>query len=441
MLDKLINFVQQSAVAKFCIVGLIVAISQSIVGHASIVLWIAVILSLIPVLSTIAFLDDKLSYDQKFQIKINGLAFSSLAWAIFMMKDLQAAPQAYAFTFTVLTASALVLFNALKQRLAVLIPLLIAFVFLLVFVLTPAAYALAFLTVLFTALLLTFDLLSPIAPVEKKALGAIGSEDKMELISELDFQKTENQQLREKVKQIEIDLSSAEMAKMEFLATMSHEIRTPLNGIIPLLDILLDSELSDFQRDYLSTAHVSAIQMQKLIDDLLDYSKVEAGKLTVETRGLKVLRIMAAVNSSFQQAAEKKNLKIEVDVHRNVSPLLRGDPTRLRQVLSNLLSNAIKFSNTGTIKIAAKKLKDFPNKEIIRFEVIDQGIGLDKETSENIFQAFTQEDGSSTRKFGGTGLGLAISKKIVELMHGTIHVDSAKGRGSNFYFDLPFQNR
>jgi len=227
------------------------------------------------------------------------------------------------------------------------------------------------------------------------------------------------------------------MAKIEFLATMSHEIRTPLNGIIPLLDILLDSELSDFQKDYLSTAHVSAIQMQKLIDDLLDYSKVEAGKLTVEIRGLKTPRILAAVKASYRQAAEKKNLSIKVEVANNVSPLLRGDPTRLRQVLSNLVSNAIKFSTRGTITLTAKKIKDYPNKEVVRFAVKDQGIGLDQETCDNIFLPFTQEDASSTRKFGGTGLGLAISKKIVELMNGSIYVDSVKGKGSTFYFDLP----
>ena len=313
------------------------------------------------------------------------------------------------------------------------IPILLTFVFLVAFEYLTVAIS----TVLFVILFLINGFLNKLPDTSSKSVEHMDTKDKLEMVSKVDDLKHENAELKEHLKQNEIDLSAAEMAKMEFLATMSHEIRTPLNGIIPLLDILLDSELSDFQRDYLSTAHISAIQMQKLIDDLLDYSKVEAGKLTVETRGLKVPQILSAVYSSYKQAAEKKNLKLEVEVNKNISPLLRGDPTRLRQVLSNLVSNAIKFSTYGTIKLKVKKLKDFPNKEIIRFEVIDQGIGLDKETSDSIFLPFTQEDGSSTRKFGGTGLGLAISKKIVELMHGSIYVESQKGKGSNFYFDLP----
>jgi signal transduction histidine kinase/CheY-like chemotaxis protein len=348
-------------------------------------------------------------------------------------------PQAYTMTFVVLTASTLLIFNHLKTRLIIIVPLLLIFLVLLIFVQVPAEKVLALYTVLF--LLLLFFI--PQANKGNKKTtsditdGVAATADKMGLISELDIATTENQQLKDALKQAELNMSAAEMAKMEFLATMSHEIRTPLNGIIPLLDILLDSELSDFQRDYLSTAHVSAIQMQKLIDDLLDYSKVEAGKLTVEVRGLKILQVMGAVNSSYQQAAQKKNLSIEVDIHHNVSPLLRGDPTRIRQVLSNLLSNAIKFSTRGTITLSAKKIKDFPTKEVVRFSVADQGIGLDQETCDNIFLPFTQEDASSTRKFGGTGLGLAISKKIVELMNGSIYVESVKGKGSTFYFDLP----
>jgi signal transduction histidine kinase/CheY-like chemotaxis protein/HPt (histidine-containing phosphotransfer) domain-containing protein len=344
----------------------------------------------------------------------------------------------YTLVFVVITVASLLLFQSIKQKLALIVPVLAAFLFLLFFVASPAQNTTAIIALVITALITLMsstDRYQFTAPKSNKDNST--QSDKMEMIAEIDLKNTENQQLKDKIKQVEIDLSAAEMAKMEFLATMSHEIRTPLNGIIPLLDILLDSELSDFQKDYLSTAHISAIQMQKLIDDLLDYSKVEAGKLTVETRGLKIQRILTAVNSSYQQAAMKKNISIAVEVHKNVSPLLRGDPTRLRQVLSNLLSNAIKFSSSGTIKLIAKKLKDYPNKEVIRFEIIDQGIGLDRETSDNIFLPFTQEDGSSTRKFGGTGLGLAISKKIVELMNGTIAVESVKGKGSNFYFDLP----
>jgi len=437
MLKKLIDYVLVSNIAKYFILGLIIAIVNSITGHFSYIL-IAIILSYaLCLLIKIPFLNDKLTYDQSHNLELILLMFNSLLWAIYMWTVLQNSPQAYSLTFVLLTFSVFNLFKSFKKRLYLLFPLVIVYILFIIFILTPLSLSIAVMTVLFPVLFLFLGGKGLQTQRVENSNDEMNTSQKLEMVGEIDEVKVENKKLKEQLKQIEIDLSAAEMAKMEFLATMSHEIRTPLNGIIPLLDILLDSDLSDFQRDYLSTAHISAIQMQKLIDDLLDYSKVEAGKLTVETRGLKIPRIMAAVNSSYKQAADKKNLKIEVNVRSNISPLLRGDPTRLRQVLSNLVSNAIKFSTFGTIKLNVTKLKDFPNKEIIRFEVIDQGIGLDKETSDNIFLPFTQEDGSSTRKFGGTGLGLAISKKIVELMQGSIYVDSKKGKGSNFYFDLP----
>ena len=438
MLNKLLDYIRQSNLVKYFIIGLIIAFVHSITGHFSVLLLAAFLSGLLFLLVKLPLLKEKLTYDQRLNAELNILLLNSILWAIYMWKDLQDSPQAYTFTFLALAFSVFNLFNSLKKRLYLLSPLVIVFVLLVLFIQFPASIFVAALAVFFVALFL-------LNGCDDKQLKAIGNNEnnnisaskKLEMVGELDDVRVENKKLIEQLKRIEVDLSAAEMAKMEFLATMSHEIRTPLNGIIPLLDILLDSELSDFQRDYLSTAHISAIQMQKLIDDLLDYSKVEAGKLTVETRGLKIPRILDAVNSSYKKAAQKKNLKIEINVSKNISPLLRGDPTRLRQVLSNLVSNAIKFSTYGTIKLNVEKLKNFPNKEIIRFEVIDQGIGLDKETSDNIFLPFTQEDGSSTRKFGGTGLGLAISKKIVELMQGSIYVESEKGKGSNFYFDLP----
>ena len=243
--------------------------------------------------------------------------------------------------------------------------------------------------------------------------------------------------LSENIKQLEVDLSAAEMAKMEFLATMSHEIRTPLNGIVPLIDIVLDSELTDFQRDYLTTAHTSATQMQKLIDDLLDFSKVEAGKMRIETSGLKVKKILEEVRTGLEAAAEKKGLDVHINVDSGISPLLRGDPIRLRQVLTNLVSNAIKFSHNGTIIMSAIRLRSDGKHDIVRFSVQDEGIGIDPENIDELFNAFHQGDNSSTRKFGGTGLGLAISKKIVELLKGVIGVDSEKGKGSTFWFELP----
>lgn len=250
--------------------------------------------------------------------------------------------------------------------------------------------------------------------------------------------KHEVKELREEIKALQVDLSAAEMAKMEFLATMSHEIRTPLNGIVPLIDIVMDTELNDFQRDYLNTAHTSATQMQKLIDDLLDYSKVEAGKLTIEVTGIKLKKVVDEVVDSLRPTAEKKGLEIQLSYDDQINPLLRGDPIRVRQVLTNIVSNAIKFSDHGRIAIDVKKVKNFATNELIRFTTKDQGIGIADDHQEKLFNAFTQADNSSTRKFGGTGLGLTISKKIVELLKGQIGVESKKGIGSTFWFEIPF---
>lgn len=248
----------------------------------------------------------------------------------------------------------------------------------------------------------------------------------------------ESRELKEEIKRLKVDLSAAEMSKMEFLATMSHEIRTPLNGIVPLIDIVMDTELNDFQKDYLTTAHTSATQMQKLIDDLLDYSKVEAGKLTTEITGLKVRKVVGEVLDSLNSSAERKGLEISATIDDQINPLLRGDPIRVRQVLTNIISNAIKFSDHGKIIVDVKKVKNFTTKELVRFTVKDQGIGISPDQTEKLFNAFTQGDNSSTRKFGGTGLGLTISKKIVELLKGEMGVESKLGIGSSFWFEIPF---
>ncbi len=250
--------------------------------------------------------------------------------------------------------------------------------------------------------------------------------------------KAEVRDLKEDIKNLQVDLSAAEMAKMEFLATMSHEIRTPLNGIVPLIDIVMDTELNDFQRDYLTTAHTSATQMQKLIDDLLDYSKVEAGKLTIEMTGIKLKKVVDEVIDNLKPSAERKGLAFKIKFDDQINPLLRGDPIRIRQVLTNIISNAIKFSDHGRIEVVIKKVKNFSTSELIRFSVKDQGIGISENQTEKLFNAFTQADNSSTRKFGGTGLGLAISKKIVELLKGQIGVESKQNVGSNFWFEIPF---
>jgi signal transduction histidine kinase len=235
------------------------------------VLLAAVLSGALGLVLKVPFLNDKLTYDQRQSAELNVLLLSSLLWMIYMWKDLHDFPQAYTTTFVLLTFSIFNLFKSLKQCLYLLFPILIIFVLLSTLVQFPTAVTTSVVAVLFTALFLlnrTFTDQPQQLISDNKELNPA---DKLEMVGEIDEIKTENKNLKEQLKQIEINLSAAEMAKMEFLATMSHEIRTPLNGIIPLLDILLDSDLSDFQRDYLSTAHISSIQMQKLIDDLLDY--------------------------------------------------------------------------------------------------------------------------------------------------------------------------
>ena len=230
---------------------------------------------------------------------------------------------------------------------------------------------------------------------------------------------------------------SAMMAKSEFLATMSHEIRTPLNGIIPLLDILLSTQLGADQRDYLQTAYKSARELLRIVDDILDYSKIEANKLELENVGLNLRELLDAVQRLMAKSAEAKGLTFNVAIEPGVRLAVRGDPTRLRQVLTNLVSNAIKFTARGSVQIHVSKRGETRTHHEILFAVKDTGVGIAPEATTKLFQPFSQADASTTRIHGGTGLGLVICKRIVDLMHGKIGVRSELGKGSMFWFSVP----
>ena len=232
---------------------------------------------------------------------------------------------------------------------------------------------------------------------------------------------------------------AAMMAKSEFLASMSHEIRTPLNGILPLLDIVLGTDLSPVQREYLLTANGSAKELLRIVDDILDYSKAEAGKLDLESVSMNIREVLDGVKRLLEKPAEAKGLAMRAVVDADVRAVVRGDPVRVRQILTNLISNAIKFTQRGGVSVRVSRRNDTTSQHELLFAVRDTGIGLAPDAAARLFQPFTQADASVTRRYGGTGLGLTICKKLVDLMGGRIGVRSEPGRGSVFWFTIPFE--
>lgn len=247
--------------------------------------------------------------------------------------------------------------------------------------------------------------------------------------------KKQEQELREAHQKSEASAKSKEV----FLANMSHEIRTPMNAIMGMTNLLEKTKLAGKQKAYLAAIKISSEHLLAIINDILDVSKIEAGKLQLENIGFELYKIVANSIQSLTYLAATKSVSLSYTIDAKIAKVLKGDPIRLEQIFLNLLSNAIKFTYVGSVEIVCKLKEEDNGVQWVVCEISDTGIGIDEEKLDIIFESFTQADASTTRHFGGTGLGLTITKQLVEMMHGKISVRSKKDEGTTFTLEIPFE--
>jgi signal transduction histidine kinase/CheY-like chemotaxis protein len=247
----------------------------------------------------------------------------------------------------------------------------------------------------------------------------------------------ENDELLVTLRTAKIRAEEASIAKSSFLATMSHEIRTPMNGVLGMLQLLRDSPLSAEQREQINVASGSAHMLLRLLNDILDLSRIESGKLEFEAIAFSIVEVTEESVALMAARAEEKHLAMKLHMSPDLPTKVSGDPGRLKQVLFNLIGNALKFTEKGGVEVSLELVSRLPELAVFRFKVRDTGIGISLEMQNELFNKFTQADSSTTRRYGGSGLGLAISQELVRRMGGEIHVTSAPHHGSEFTFDIP----
>lgn len=255
----------------------------------------------------------------------------------------------------------------------------------------------------------------------------------------IDQRTSELHQQKIKAEEAALRAEQSEKAKEEFLANMSHEIRTPMNAIMGMTRLLIDKDPKETQKRYLRAIRQSSDNLLVIINDILDLSKIDAGKMELEQVPFILRNLLNNLEEIMKFKSEEKNLAFSIEIDDNIPECIIGDPVRLNQILINLTGNAIKFTESGYVKVICKLLKRENDRQLISFIVKDTGVGIASDKLDGIFESFSQADKATTRKFGGTGLGLSISKKLVDLAGGKIIAESELGKGSEFRVELPFE--